>query len=216
MTSRWAGAGFRLTASLRPIAIVSAMNPEELSELVSLYVLNALDEETQARVAGEYAHSPAFQAAVAELEATVAMMAYDGPILPLSPNLKQRLFERIAPAAAPIPDQEWVNQLLEQSTSLRWKPYRPVPSMEVAIVRLDKATRQVDCFLRSAGSAKFPPHRHAAVEEIVILQGDLVIDGQVYGKGDRIYSQPGTVHQPETWTGCIVFIRASLDDELLE
>jgi anti-sigma factor ChrR (cupin superfamily) len=62
----------------------------------------------------------------------------------------------------------------------------------------------------------FPKHQHADNEEIVVLEGDLVIDGQVYHSGDRIYSLPNTVHQPETQTGCLLFVKTSLDDVIIQ
>jgi len=48
-----------------------------------------------------------------------------------------------------------------------------------------------------------------------MLEGDLSIDGQIYGKGDYIRSLPGSIHHPHTVGGCMFFFRTSLDDEIL-
>jgi anti-sigma factor ChrR (cupin superfamily) len=68
--------------------------------------------------------------------------------------------------------------------------------------------------VRSAGQAKFPEHRHAGDEELIVLDGELVIGDQVYLPGDRILSQPGTQHQPQTETGVLLFLCSSIDDEM--
>jgi anti-sigma factor ChrR (cupin superfamily) len=56
---------------------------------------------------------------------------------------------------------------------------------------------------------------HAGTEEIIVLEGDLVIGDQVYKPGDRLHSQPGIIHQPQTINGCVIYVRTSLDDEIL-
>jgi anti-sigma factor ChrR (cupin superfamily) len=190
------------------------MNPEDLSELASLYILNALDAEEQSWVEAQYENLSAFQAEASEAEAIASLLAYNVPALPMALDLKDRLFQRITAKDA-LENNEELAALLEQARTANWQPYQPVPGVQFATLRVDPNTRQVDCFVRSFAQIKFPQHRHAGNEEIRVLEGDLAIGDQVYMPGDRIYSQPGTVHQPETRTGCTLFLRTSLDDEIL-
>ncbi|MBW4520770.1 MAG: cupin domain-containing protein [Scytolyngbya sp. HA4215-MV1] len=206
------------------------MASEYVSELAALHALTALDEEEKFWADELHTHSPDFQAQTAELESTVAMLAYGVAPIPLAANLKERLFQQIAAedifgqggkvqlertAENSASDPAELSILLNQTKTVDWQPYSPTPGVQIATLRIDVTNRQVDCFVRSLGQTKFPQHRHADREEIVVLAGDLIIGDRAYTQGDRVYSLPGTVHQPETRTGCILFLRTSLDDEIL-
>ncbi len=114
------------------------------------------------------------------------------------------------------------NVLVRQATSgdrltvrfqdLAWQPYR-VPGVTVAILHLDLAKREAAALLRAEPGVQYPIHRHAVDEEIYMLEGDLIIDGQVYGAGDYIRSKPTSTHAPSTAGGCMFFVRTSLHDE---
>ena len=213
------------------------MEPDDLAELATLYALQALDEADLAWVDERYSHSPDWQVEVADLESTVAMLAYGATPIAMAPNLKERLFERIAaedalesattaPKESAITDPATIAEhqtpvtdnlaeLLQQAKNATWQPYSYGQGVQVATLRVDDTTRTVECFVRSFGQTKFPQHRHADSEEILVLEGDLTIGSQIYLKGDRVCSLPGTVHQPETLEGCTLFLRTSLDDEIL-
>ncbi len=71
-------------------------------------------------------------------------------------------------------------------------------------------------FLRAEPRGHYPLHRHAAMEEIFMIEGDLVIGDEVYYAGDYIRSYSGSSHAPHSNTGCCFFFHTSLDDEYLE
>jgi hypothetical protein len=190
------------------------MSSEDRSELASLYALNALDADEKNQADRLYANQSEFQAEVLEAEEAAFLLSYTAPVLPIAANLKDRLFQRIAAEIPPVEDTT-IATLLEQAKTARWNTYQFVPGVEYATARVDSQTRQVESFVRGIGQIRFPAHRHAENEEIVVLEGDLVIGDQVYQAGDRIYSQPGTVHQPRTVNGCILYICTSLDDEIM-
>jgi putative transcriptional regulator len=195
------------------------MDTEFQSELASLFALDALDESEQCWVANQYADLPEFEAEAAEAQTLTALMSYTAEPLPLPTKLKERLVQRIAAAnaASKLSHREAiaVEALAEQARLAEWQPYLPTPGVEFATLRLDSETREIEYFVRSLGQVKFPQHRHAGTEEIIVLSGDLKIVEQVYRRGDRIYSDPATIHQPETLNGCTLLVRTSLDDELL-
>ncbi|MBF2087163.1 cupin domain-containing protein [Thermoleptolyngbya sp. C42_A2020_037] len=108
------------------------------------------------------------------------------------------------------------NRLTVRGRNLDWQPYR-VPGVSVAPLYVDLAKREVTALLKAEPGAVYPIHRHATAEEIYMLDGDLRIDGEVYGAGDYIRSRQGTVHEPsETVGGCMFLVRTSLDDEYFE
>ena len=52
-------------------------------------------------------------------------------------------------------------------------------------------------------NVEYPPHTHAGVEELHLLQGELWIDGRKLHPGDYIRAEPGT-SDARVWseTGC--------------
>jgi len=50
------------------------------------------------------------------------------------------------------------------------------------------------------------------IEEIYMLEGELIIDGQIYRAGDYIRSYPNSIYSPSTSMGYIFLIRGCLDD----
>jgi anti-sigma factor ChrR (cupin superfamily) len=71
--------------------------------------------------------------------------------------------------------------------------------------------------VRMTEGASYPSHRHAAAEECLVLEGDLIVGEDVLRAGDFQRSEAGSVHPPQsTRAGCLLYILSSLEDELLE
>lgn len=185
-------------------------------ELAPLYVLGLLTESERTWVEQEVAESPELAEELLGYQSAVTAMAYDAPILPTAADLKNQLFERLgldAPSPEPVfPTQSSLNYFAVRSQDLKWRPYT-IPGVLIAIVHRDKAKRELVGFFRAEPGVSYPLHRHAAVEEIFMLEGDLVIEDQVYGSGDYIRSLPESSHAPYTNGGCRFFFRTSMDDE---
>jgi hypothetical protein len=189
------------------------MNHEDFCELAALSALEILDETGSLLIEDSLVDFSDLASELAEFAQAVAALAYSAPPVAMAADLKQRLFQRIAEEKnPPIPTS--ISALKEQAANVSWEPY-PIPGVMVGTLHLDSEKREIACFVRSVGNIRFPKHQHADFEEIVVLEGDLVIDGQVYESGERIFSSPNTVHQPETQGGCLLFLKTSLDDEVL-
>jgi anti-sigma factor ChrR (cupin superfamily) len=199
------------------------MQPEEFRELAALYALDLLDESDRRIVEDAIASSPELQNQLAEFRAAVAAIPYSTPTAPIAADLKKRLFERIASDVStqdttPVASQlisASVSALREQVAEVSWKPYS-IPGIMVGKLRVDTNRREIACFMRAEAGVRFPAHRHAGEEEIVVLEGDLSVDGKTYGRGGYIRSAPGSVHSPETLEGCTIFVRTSLDNEMID
>jgi len=200
----------------------SSFNPEELA---ALYALDVLDPQERCEAEAMLADLPAFAEEVAAFEAAAAAFAYSAPPMSIAADLKDRLFQRLDREEAAVPFLEQsavssidssvsVESLKQQSVDLSWQSL-PIPGASMATVQIDEESREIAFFVRAETQARFPLHSHAAGEEIVVLEGDLVVEGEVYGSGDRICSNRGSVHQPETRRGCLLFVKTSLDDKVL-
>ena len=193
-------------------------------ELAPLYALDLLDLEERLWVEAQIIDCADLAEELANYQAAVAVMPYSAPTMPMSADLKDRLFDRIAdsgenqlgvePIATAIPAVAKPSPpaiVTLRSSDLKWRPYR-APGIEVALLYLDRANRMSSALLKAAAGVIYPLHQHQGIEEIYMLEGELVIDGQVYRAGDYIRSYPNSIHAPSTSTGCMFLIRGCLDD----
>ncbi len=197
-------------------------DPAEFSDLAALYAMDVLEVEIQDKVEAYLAECPEFAQEIAEYADAVAAIPYGVSPVPMAADLKDRLFQRITyeSPAEKTPDLlqhliTSVKELEQQAADLTWEPFPQVAGVMMATLQVDPDRREIAFFLRSETAVKFPRHRHATGEQILVLEGDFVVDGQVYGRGDRISSAMDTDHQPETLSGCLLLCVSSLDDEFL-
>jgi len=194
------------------------MENHDLSELAALAALGMLEEPQGRDLAAQLAEIPELGEIVQDYQTAFAAMAYAAPTAPIPAGLKQRLFESLEDVSGlPAPTEDILlatPMSVKQLTDLRWKPYL-VPGVQVARLHVDKQKREVAYLMRAEAGVCLPVHRHAQVEEILILEGDLSIEQKAYGQGNYIRSLPGSLHSPQTVGGCLAFVRTSLDDEWL-
>jgi anti-sigma factor ChrR (cupin superfamily) len=89
------------------------------------------------------------------------------------------------------------------------------PGISCKLLATDAARDRVSMLVRLAPGVAYPPHRHAGVEELHLLDGELVIDDRTLHPGDFLRSEPGTA-DALVWsrTGCTCVLITSPGDEL--
>ncbi len=191
------------------------MLPEEISKLMALAALEAVDLEA-IRLADTYAStSMELEQELAEMRRAVGAIPYGNTPLPISPNLKNRLFDRITAEEAQVNEPIATDMMPFQairSSEMDWQPH-PVPGVTIAILHADPLTRRLSALVRCQPGVHYPVHRHAGIEEILMLEGNFVCDGNTYGVGDYLRSGSGSAHAPNSPNGCLFFVRTSLDDQ---
>ncbi|BAU15422.1 anti-ECFsigma factor, ChrR [Leptolyngbya sp. NIES-3755] len=107
------------------------MNTENrcFCELAPLYALNLLTEEERVWVEQQAAASPELMAELSELQSTVGAISYSVPVVPVPPDLKNRLFERInqpTPEPAPVSARQEteIRRLAQSATPQESRPNR--------------------------------------------------------------------------------------------
>jgi hypothetical protein len=100
------------------------------------------------------------------------------------PKLKKRLLDRIADEAKP-----GLRALRKEA--VMWRP-TPVPGVAFAELLYDEAARVATLLVRMAPGASYPSHRHDAVEQCLILEGDLERGGRSFCAGDFIWGEPAS------------------------
>jgi hypothetical protein len=184
-------------------------------ELAPLYALDLLSEEEQEWLEQQIADCPELTEELTEYQSAVTALPYTAPLMPMARDLKGRLFDRLdlgAPETETVVEPPVRYHQAIRAQELNWQP-QPTPGVLIAIVHTDEISREIVGFFKAEPGVRYPCHRHAAVEEIFMLEGDLIFGDQVYGAGDYIRSQPGSSHAPYTLRGCHFFFRTSMDDD---
>jgi len=214
------------------------MNVEHrcFADLVPLAALDLLNQQDQLWCEAQMQALPELAAELEEFQRTVGAIAYSAPTVTMAADLKNRLFQCLgvdfpsaslampnlevteAPDTIPVPSQliQFATGDRLQMRQLNWQPHAVALGVEIACLHLDHAKRTVVGFLKASAGVHYPLHRHASTEELFMLAGDLTVGDRVYGCGDYIRSEPGSVHAPFTVGGCMFFYRTSLDDEILD
>ena len=191
-------------------------------DTAALYALDALEAGEREQFEQALLDSGELNQAVHELEETAAALAYGSPPVPMAANLKDRLFQRIAAESSGAKSDLLqlldlpIAELTQKSTELSWSRLPGKSGVEVATWQTDEATREAAFFARKVGGGLFPNHYHASGETVLVLDGDFVVDGQVYHPGERVSAPGKTSHQPESVTGCLLLCVSSMDDDILD
>jgi hypothetical protein len=98
-------------------------------------------------------------------------------------------------------------------TEPEWR--EAAPGISVQLLAIDPERDRVSMLVRLAPGAHYPSHRHAGVEELHLLAGELVVDEKKLLPGGYLRSESGSTDQL-VWseTGCTCFLTTSARDEL--
>lgn len=124
-------------------------------------------------------------------------------------SLRMRLAQRIAaetggpavlPPAGVRPEPEWE---------------AVAPGISCKLLSTDTLRDRVSMLVRLAPGGSYPPHVHAGVEELYLLDGELWINARKLFPGDYNRAAPGTADQ-HVWseTGCTCVLMTSTRDVL--
>ncbi len=125
--------------------------------------------------------------------------------------LWDRLAQRIAAEAGsgePVP-----------TTEARWAAEpawaEVAPGISCKLLATDDSTGRVSMLVRLAPGVAYPPHAHAAVEELHLLDGELWIEDRKLYPGDYSRAEPGTADERVfSETGCTCVLVTSSRDVL--
>jgi DNA-directed RNA polymerase specialized sigma24 family protein len=89
------------------------------------------------------------------------------------------------------------------------------PGVSCRLLATDAEKDRVSMLVRLAPGTAYPPHRHAGIEELYLLDGELVIDHKTLAPGDYNRAEPGTGDE-RVWTetGCMCVLLTSTRDAL--
>jgi anti-sigma factor ChrR (cupin superfamily) len=179
-------------------------------ELVAVYALQALPSSDLAALEAHISTCPICQAELAELQSIVNSLAgCPTDVLQPSESLRERLAQRIAAETGAAPCVPEVTDWLEQ----QWE--QAAPGLSYKLLATDWERDRVSMLVRLAPGVDYPAHRHAGVEELHLLDGELWIDERKLYPGDYNRAEPGTADK-RVWTetGCTCVLITSSRDSL--
>jgi hypothetical protein len=186
------------------------LNRCERAEQACAHALQVLPAGEAAAAEAHIATCPDCQRELESLRPVVDRFV-SWPIDVLRPTtpLQARLADRIAaetgqPPVLPPPGR-WSEPDWEQVA----------PGIECKLLATDAERHRVSMLVRLAPGASYPPHTHAGVEELHLLDGELWIDQRKLFPGDYNYGAPG-MGDDRVWseTGCTCILITSTKDVL--
>jgi hypothetical protein len=180
------------------------------TELVAVYVLQSQPASESAALESHISTCSLCQAELARLRVIVNSFAgRPTDVLRPSESLRGRLAQRIAADTgreACLPELgEWAEPQWEEAA----------PGLSYKLLATDWEQDRVSMLVRLAPGVEYPAHRHAGVEELHLLEGELWIDERKLYPGDYNRAEPGTADK-RVWseTGCTCVLITSSKDLL--
>ncbi len=130
-------------------------------------------------------------------------------------QLRDRLMERVGrtPRMPGIAYNE-SGVLIARSQEINWRIL--APGITYKPLYRDQVRNSDTLLIRMEPGCRYPSHRHAQVEELFLLSGDLHVEDQVMYAGDYCRADLGSVHdQSFTEGGCVFLLMASPDNQIM-
>ena len=189
----------------------SHQHDQNYAELVFLYALQALPASEVAAVGAHIAGCAECRQEMETLRPIIdSFVAWPTDVLRPSAPLWERLAQRIAAETGTEP----VLPAPPRWAESEWK--EAAPGISCKLLATDTDRSRVSMLVRLSPGTEYPPHRHAGVEELYLLQGELMIGDRKLYAGDCNRAEAGTVDE-RVWseTGCTCVLLTSFHDALL-
>lgn len=105
--------------------------------------------------------------------------------------------------------------LIARAQEMDWQPGQ-LPGIFSKVLFNDTRRGYTTALVRITAGTHYPPHKHAGVEELYLLEGDLNVEGVSMRPGDYCRGEAGSIHG-EIFTngGCLFMVSSSQHDEIL-
>ena len=185
-------------------------NPCKQSEVTCAFAAQALAASEVAAAEAHIASCPDCKREFEALRPIIdSFVSWPTDVLRPPASVQARLAFRIAEEVGKPPElppaRRWTDPEWEQVA----------PGIECKLLATDSERHRVSMLVRLAPDASYPPHTHAGVEELHLLDGELWIDERKLVPGDYNYGEPGASDQ-RVWSesGCTCLLVTSTRDVL--
>jgi len=186
------------------------MKCNDLQELAAASAVGALTPEEASQLAGLAAQDADLRGDLARFQdAAAAMAAASAGSATPSRDLRQRVLARIArtpqakaPEAAALPK----GFHLRRNGEGEWQA-TPYPGVRMKMLSVSPDLGHWTVLVELMPGASFPTHDHNGSEDLLLMSGDLVTEGQTLAPGDFLHAEPKTHHHAlVSPSGCIALV----------
>ncbi len=180
------------------------------SELVAAYALDALPPAEASALEAHVRECAECRQEMQRLRSVVdSFVAWPTDVLRPSSSLQVRLAQRIADGTGADPVLPPAREYSEPD----WEEV--APGIFCKILASDTERDRVTMLVRLLPGVSYPPHTHAGIEELHLLDGELWIEDRLLYPGDYNYGPPGHSDQRVySETGCTCVLITSPSDVL--
>lgn len=190
--------------------MTSGTHDRDDRDLVFLYALQSLPPSEIPVVEAHISACADCRQELDTLRPIIGAISWPTDVLRPSATLWERLARRIAAETG----QEPVVPAPERWAEPAWE--EAAPGISCKLLATDAEKGRVSMLVRLAPGTEYPPHRHAGVEELYLLHGELMIDDKKLYPGDYNRAEADSADQ-RVWsdTGCTCVLLTSTRDILL-
>jgi anti-sigma factor ChrR (cupin superfamily) len=195
---------------------------DDLRELASLYALDALAQEEKAAYEAHLGAGCAVCVAeVASFHKVTGAIGLSVDSVSPRAELRERLMETLARTAQPntrnspgvLYDKDGV--LISRPGEMTWAAGE-LPGVFLKVLFNDTGRGYTTAMVRMTAGTHYPSHKHAGVEELYLLEGDLCVGDMAMRAGDYCRGEAGSIHEEiVTENGCLFVVTSSDQDQLL-
>jgi quercetin dioxygenase-like cupin family protein len=188
----------------------SQHGPDHL-DTVYLFALQALPSGEMSAAEAQISSCAACRKELEALRPIVAsFVSWPTDVLRPPVSLWERLARRIADETGEAP-------VLHPGPAPAEPEWEAVaPGISCKFLATDTNKNRVSMLVRLAPGTDYPPHCHAGVEELHLLQGELMVDEKKFYPGDYIHADAGSMdHRVWSETGCTCVLLTSTKDIIL-
>jgi anti-sigma factor ChrR (cupin superfamily) len=180
------------------------------AELVCAYAMQALPLSDARALEAHLASCSRCRRELEMLRSIIdSFVSWPTDVLRPAASLQERLARRISAETG----REPVLPATRQWSEPEWDEV--APGISCKLLASDTEKHRVSMLVRLAPGVDYPPHTHAGVEELHLLDGELWIDDRKLYPGDYNRAEPGTGDK-RVWseTGCTCVLMTSTRDVL--
>lgn len=189
---------------------------DEARERAALYALGALSNDEQQEFAAHLGTGCVL--CCAEVDAFVSLSATLGESSPVHrprPELRNLVHDAVDRIAGGDAATEIGGVRFVRTQQLAWE-IGDAGAPKTKRLHHDPQRGYQSVLVRMLPGDTYPRHRHADVEEVYLVEGDLTLNGVTMHAGDYCCAEPGSTHDGiSTEHGCTFVVFASERDEIL-
>lgn len=198
---------FAASAALTPVAEMrEPFEPD--SETAAVYALGLVRGADRDVLAARLAKDESLRSLVEHWQRALAAIDDDGAADAQKPpaGLFERVLGRIDAEGMQRPGTK-----TRRSDDARWREV--TPGVHRRVLNVDRGANRISVLVRMDPGATYMSHSHDIVEEMLVLEGDLMLGDLRLSAGDHHLAMADTRHPVgSTVSGCLVHITRSLSD----